>query len=645
MHAQANANANNPEQLLDDMTSVGLSARIVKVASGGLDESVLWGDVIGDRGVRSRVKRGVERFGGEGSVLGEGGEYETVVVAGWWGTGRVEVAEGEREIVRGEGGEAWVKVADSGGKVVGMGFGEGDGEAWRERLRAPGLWDQEFEALVRRRSRLGEMNTEGERELWDQAQETDRKWEAQISEIQSSLGLTISNMISKNASTHITAEEQMSGISSILLSRLHDYGQSPSDILFTTILLRYTDDFASVNTEYAKLFTTKPNPPARVTVACGNTLPDDVAVMVSVIVDTPGPHEHRQGLHVQSRSYWAPANIGPYSQAITQPLNHNTNASLVYIAGQIPLVPASMDVVQQPSSEQDLDSNPLDLFHTQALLSLQHLWRIGRATNVTWWSGAVAFIASSEHLQSKAIVAWKAWEAMHQHSPRQDDDEEEEEEDTDQDANFDVWDQRYGNPVSFKPDSEKTAPHLPDFGLVDLLDPRSQEKPSPSVAAVASSSVPGFFAAQVSALPRGCEIEWQSLGVARSRVKLSHSHRPVDGFDYPSSTCVVVDGEVTITYVGVPLLPSSSSSVSDDSRSLQARIVEALGRASTTTTTTTDNGEYNCTSHATIYTSQPSLLAECCCHIPAQIVPCHRLWGSEGVELIAGLVLLRSAGT
>jgi diphthine-ammonia ligase len=43
-------------------------------------------------------------------------------------------------------------------------------------------------------------------------------------------------------------------------------------------------------------------------------------------------------LHVQSISYWAAANIGPYAQATT--IDH----SQVYIAGQIALVPHSMNL-------------------------------------------------------------------------------------------------------------------------------------------------------------------------------------------------------------------------------------------------------------------------------------------------------------
>ncbi|KAF2280851.1 adenine nucleotide alpha hydrolases-like protein, partial [Westerdykella ornata] len=69
--------------LLDDMRAVGQVARIIKVASGGLDESFLWEDVASSRTV-GRLKRAVARFGGngDGAVLGEGGEYETLAVDG-----------------------------------------------------------------------------------------------------------------------------------------------------------------------------------------------------------------------------------------------------------------------------------------------------------------------------------------------------------------------------------------------------------------------------------------------------------------------------------------------------------------------------------------------------------------------------------
>ena len=46
-------------------------------------------------------------------------------------------------------------------------------------------------------------------------------------------------------------------------------------------------------------------------------LPDDIAMQVDCLVYSPSNIEasSREAMHVQSISNWAPANIGPYSQA------------------------------------------------------------------------------------------------------------------------------------------------------------------------------------------------------------------------------------------------------------------------------------------------------------------------------------------
>ena len=76
------------------------------------------------------------------------------------------------------------------------------------------------------------------------------------------------------------------------------------------------DDFGAVNAIYSTMFGT--SPPSRACV--GVRLPlgtrvrmDCFAFDDSAVKETP---LKRQALHVQSVSYWAPANIGPYSQAI-----------------------------------------------------------------------------------------------------------------------------------------------------------------------------------------------------------------------------------------------------------------------------------------------------------------------------------------
>jgi diphthine-ammonia ligase len=103
--------------LLQAMNQCGLDARIVKVASGGLDESFLWENVAHSRVMR-RIENSMRRFGtnGDGAVLGEGGEFETLVVDGPppLFKSRIEISGDQRKIVREGGGSAWLRFLNAG---------------------------------------------------------------------------------------------------------------------------------------------------------------------------------------------------------------------------------------------------------------------------------------------------------------------------------------------------------------------------------------------------------------------------------------------------------------------------------------------------------------------------------------------------
>lgn len=78
------------------------------------------------------------------------------------------------------------------------------------------------------------------------------------------------------------------------------------------------DLFARVNVVYATYFGT--SPPARACVAAD--LPAPIRVRIDCIAFAETTPTARQALHVQGLSYWAPANIGPYSQAIVVSLQY-----------------------------------------------------------------------------------------------------------------------------------------------------------------------------------------------------------------------------------------------------------------------------------------------------------------------------------
>lgn len=135
--------------------------------------------------------------------------------------------------------------------------------------------------------------------------------------------------------------------------------------------------FLPANEKYKTYFGT--SPPSRATVAVPLSS-GRVRVEVIGFDDTPLPSRpsssssdgkgrgsigNRSALHVQGQSYWAPANIGPYSQAVLV-------ASRLHLAGQIPLIPASLTLPRAPA----LPKSP---YPHQATLALQHVGRIVQA--------------------------------------------------------------------------------------------------------------------------------------------------------------------------------------------------------------------------------------------------------------------------
>lgn len=562
--------------LLDDMAAVGFDVRIVKVASGGLEEDLLWQNLM-DRQVREKVEKSMRRFGG--SVLGEGGEYETLVVNGPIGVFKENIVVDDQEmwIERGGGGEAWLAFRENAGTTVGNDGGEpADGLEWKNSLKTIKFWNREFEELTHQLKGktsfiTGQAKPQSHVDLRTKTENSNKRrdhWGLEQIIFRTKAMLTISNMTSREPGT--TATDQMSNINSRLHEILKENDRSTEDIIFTTILLRSMADFAAINGIYGQLFT-KPNPPARVTVACGDSLPDGVSVMVSFVVDLGAPAA-RDGLHVQSRSYWAPANIGPYSQAISVPRINENTSMVVYVAGQIPLVPATMEVLQVEDSNHQTNSetkNDMGLFQEQACLALQHLWRIGKAMNVSWWTGSIAFITGGDDVGTKSIIAWETWKGVHQQSLWEKNLVDEEED------GLDAWDKKYGNLGSLA-QAETQVHSLPDIARLSL---------SPS------DEPPGFLAVQVDALPRGCDIEWQGLG----------------------STDPYFD---VVSYVTIPLTSSDEEFGTMLSATLGGFGVRRL-------------------QHATIYTRRTALLGG----FSVQVIPCRAVYGPEGQEIAAGIVL------
>ena len=579
------------EGILDDMNALGFDVRIVKVASGGLDKEFLWSNLM-ESCIRSKVRRAMNRFGG--SVLGEGGEYETVVMDGpppiWKRRLVVQAEDFYPHIETDSDGTALLTFNPKTFRTIEREVSEAYGKL--DLSRQISRWDPSFEKLLNIRPLIIEQSAatigpSDHETSWD----GEPMWNIlpQV-QIVGSL-LCFSNICEVVQGDSVS--EEMELICKHIVELLQGYGRSASDIVFTTIILRsLKNDFVPVNKIYARLFT-KPIPPARVTIS--THLPPGTNVLVSITVDLGG-RSIREGLHVQSRSYWAPANIGPYSQSISKSLV--SGASLVYVAGQIPLVPATMQPLRLPDQEISVGQvvDGWAEFYHDVCLSLQHLWRIGTCMQVCWWTGAVAFITASSHAKRKAQLAHQIWVEAHRISLWEEDEEE--------DDTTDIWDRTFGNAQSFADGSQESTP-LPDFTLLLTQD----------------CCVPGLFSVQVKELPRGCDIEWQSMGVAHGKV----GYQVLNMVGAAVTVCSVPSADILIAYICIRELRED-----EPSTHLEALIAQCTDRVPAM--------KNNRTSSVTVY----SPLVEVLTNLKAQIIPCTAIWGRMNdsfVELSAGVVI------
>jgi diphthine-ammonia ligase len=118
-----------------------------------------------------------------------------------------------------------------------------------------------------------------------------------------------------------------------------------SNIVLMTLIVKDMSLFDELNDAYKSFFGI--NPSTRVTVQIEMTCD----IMIDCLAYN-GDKDTKETLHVQGISYWAPANIGPYSQACRI-------QDFIFMAGMIGLIPHKMELFQS--------SNPEETFKTQLL--------------------------------------------------------------------------------------------------------------------------------------------------------------------------------------------------------------------------------------------------------------------------------------
>ncbi|XP_028421646.1 diphthine--ammonia ligase isoform X3 [Perca flavescens] len=191
-----------------------------------------------------------------------------------------------------------------------------------------------------------------------------------------------------------TIQGQTSAAFTQLQSELDSRGWKMKDIILVHLYVRSMEDFVLLNTFYKKHFGI--NPPARVCVQAplpaGQLLQMDCLLHDWTEPLEEGCFHQKEALHVQSLSHWAPANIGPYSQALRV-------EESVFCAGQIALVPCTMQLVKAGT-------------RTQARLSFSYVKKVLEAviSSLTLAHVVQAHCYTTRHQDIPIIRA--VWESM-----------------------------------------------------------------------------------------------------------------------------------------------------------------------------------------------------------------------------------------
>ncbi|POS87535.1 hypothetical protein EPUL_003884 [Erysiphe pulchra] len=494
----------NSTSLIEDMHSAKIEARIIKVAGSGLDENFLWQNLT-SKSTLKKVQKAVQKFGVEddGAILGEGGEFETLVLDGpsHLFKSRIEILDRDKIIVRENGGSAWLKILKA--QVISK-----NNVSLDEIIRIPDILEPKFCGIfeilkdsVKYDTNFKFHELEGFGSLLHSPQPVPKKSHASS---------TLRWIISAPTGLKNVNEEAKCLIDTIS-SRLDRAGLTSTDVVSTILLLRSMRYFELINEAYGTFFY-KPNPPARVTISCGDRMPPEVNIIIHLTISSSSfstrKRKFRNGLHVQSYSYWAPANIGPYSQAITTKIDdEDSDLCMASISGQIPLIPHTMKL---PTLE--ITSHPVAF---QVTLSLQHLWRIGLALKVKWWTSVIAYLphdatSTSKNIPEVAMLASEGWKNLHVYQELKEAEEEDESEVPD------LWEQKHHAGMQIR--GRRATPFrniLPDWSLLKTCSHNEDWH---------TNSLSPFFAIEVEELPRASAIEWHAqLGIipGSSQVNIS----------------------------------------------------------------------------------------------------------------------------
>ncbi|PAA51248.1 hypothetical protein BOX15_Mlig031941g3, partial [Macrostomum lignano] len=355
-------------ELLEEMLFSDLDAILIKVAAYGLSPKRHLGRRLAD--IRDELVRLAAPAAGGLSPCGEGGEYETLALdCPLFKHGRIVLDNGHltaagtdsRVVVHSD--DAFAPVCYL--KLTGC-CRLGEPNAGLEEFSAKQLSpiDRISPAVIEREFQIDAKNYPNSRggSLYCDDDSNDLP----------SLRLSVINVQVAEQSGEISATEMAKLLMSKANAAIQAAGGEQSAEMRPLLCVLTVPDmssFALVNSVYGSPelgFASRPgyrSPPARACVELATAASEVMSASILVLEEDKGSDASTvAAMHVRSRSHWAPANIGPYSQCIAL-----ANHRLLLISGQIAMDPATLEIPLGSSAQ------------WQADLSLRHTLRVARA--------------------------------------------------------------------------------------------------------------------------------------------------------------------------------------------------------------------------------------------------------------------------
>lgn len=361
----------NQFELMQEMVGSSMDARLIKVAAIGLNESHLGKSL---KEMFTTLINLDRKFGVH--ICGEGGEFESLVLDCPFFIKKLEITKSE--IISSGNDVYYLKPIEF--KIVEKVMGKDEefhsikeqGIDWKKFVPIRSVLNNQFQEIYEAlKTRTLETTSSNNSECVFNNPPIKC-----VKQVKSKL--FVSNLSSNKESIKSQVEDVFNQLKAILESNNID----SSHIQHSTLLISSMSNFAEINSYYVQNFT-EPLPPSRV---CIEThLPSSNFLQLSVVAMVDS--SYKTGVHIQGRSYWAPANIGPYSQTI---MDENLVAS---ISGQIPLIPASMELAS------------VDEFY-DVVLSLQHFNSVKDIIGAVNQLSTVAFIKGVQFVD----IVTSAWE-------------------------------------------------------------------------------------------------------------------------------------------------------------------------------------------------------------------------------------------